>query len=405
MFGLKGAIMNRKVLMLTLSSVYILFSMLNGLQRDQGIAKDNTKNVQYDSNAKVSRNVIPAPPHVSDERGLGDILLDIDLGALGMPNGGYANAGLTWDSTYLYIVNQNDSNVYVIDPTVPSIVGSWFTSVNGPWGLGHESNLWITEINSPWGVYEFTYSGLPTGNSFFPLVGGAYWMADVSEWADSGEVWILAVGGTNKAYKFSTVTGLPLDSIGDSTWTYTSQRALTYDPWNEKFWVGGWNSQMIWEINLDGTPTGRSFPFNNPASLAYDWHSELHPQPVLWLATNDSTDHIYMIETENAGINEEIAKTMPLGFDLFQIFPNPVKYVKTAISYSTTRNGSVSLKIYDSVGRLVRTLIDTPNERAGQKTIYWNCLDNNHNYVANGIYFYKLTNKNESATKKMIVVR
>jgi hypothetical protein len=402
---LKGNFTNSKAFLLTFFTLHILVSSLNGMQPKQTNTETNSKNIQYGTNAKVSRNCIPVPSRDDDERGLGDILMDINLNEIGMPNGGYANGGLTWDGTYLYIVNQNDSNVYIIDPTIPSIVGSWHTSLNGPWGVGHdESNLWITEINSPWGAYEFTYSGSPTGNSFSSLIGGAYWMADVSEWADSGAIWILAVGGTNKAYKFSTVTGLPLDSIGDSIWTYTSQRALTYDPWNEKFWVGGWNSQMIWEINLDGTPTGRYFPFSDPASLAYDWHSELHPRPVLWLATNDSIDHIYMIETENAGISEDIVEIKPLGFELFQNFPNPVKYGKTAISYSPTNNGYVNLKIYDSAGKLVRTLIPTSKEKAGKKTVYWNCLNDNHDYVSSGIYFYKLITGNGSLTKKMIVI-
>jgi hypothetical protein len=124
-------------------------------------------------------------------------------------------------------------------------------------------------------------------------------MADVSENWQDGELWILAVGGSNKAYKFTVPAGTCTDSIGDPTWTSTSQRGLTYDPFNSKFWVGGWNSNMVWEINTDGTPTGRQFSFNNVASLAYDWQSTIHPEPVLWVATNEASNYIYMVDSDN----------------------------------------------------------------------------------------------------------
>jgi hypothetical protein len=192
-----------------------------------------------------------------------------------------------------------DNNIYIIDPTGPSIVGNFAAPPTLSWGLGHEQNLWITETNVLY-AYEYTYAGSPTGNSFYALQGGATWMGDASEWWPDGEIWILAVGGTNRLYKFAVPSGTYLADIGEATWTYISQRGVTYDPFNDKFWVGGWNSNMVWEINsTDGSPTGRSFPFTSIASLAYDWQSTLHNEPVLWVATNAPQDYIYMVDPDN----------------------------------------------------------------------------------------------------------
>jgi hypothetical protein len=277
----------RSTLILYLALISILFARPS---------KDVVLEQPYDPDSRINPHPCTGPVHIDDGRALGDILLTIDLTAIGMPGDGNDNAGLTWDGTYLYLVNMYDNNVYVIDPTGPSIDTSWSAPPSLSWGCGHEQNLWITESYT---AHEYTYDGSATGNSFYCLQGGAFGMADVSEWYPGAYIWILAVGGTNRAYKFEVPGGTCVDDIGDPTWTSISQRGLTYDPWNDKFWVGGWNSNMVWEINTDGTPTGRQFSFNNVASLAYDWQSTLHPEPVLWIATNDVVNQIYMVDPDN----------------------------------------------------------------------------------------------------------
>jgi len=104
------------------------------------------------------------------------------------------------------------------------------------------------------------------------------------------------------------------------------------------------------------------------------------------------------------GIAEKPVEETPLVFGLNRIAPNPVKDGAT-VTYATTKRGPVSLKVYDSAGRLVRTLIDSKNESAGYKTVYWDGTDDNHRSVAAGVYFYRLTAENKTASDKMIVVR
>ncbi|MCK4961916.1 MAG: hypothetical protein KAS19_05490, partial [Anaerolineales bacterium] len=266
--------------------------------------KDAIAEQAYDPDARDARLApLPTRPvQVDDGRALGDLLMTIDLAAIGIPAPGYAGAGLTWDGTYLYYENQIDHTMYVIDPTGPSVVDSWSTGLPHPWGVGSETNLWVSDaVGSPGMVYEYSWGGTATGNSFNSMSGGATWMGDLSEWYTPGEIAILAVGGTNEIYTFTVPGGTPITSIGDPVWTGISQRALTYDPHNHTFWLGGWNTGIIWEVDANTGAVLRQF---NPADasisgLAYDWQSNLHPTPVLWLATNSPSDYIYMLDADN----------------------------------------------------------------------------------------------------------
>ncbi|MCX7994487.1 MAG: hypothetical protein N3A65_01775 [candidate division WOR-3 bacterium] len=82
---------------------------------------------------------------------------------------------------------------------------------------------------------------------------------------------------------------------------------------------------------------------------------------------------------------------------------NPIKDY-TAITYTTTKSGSVILKVHDATGRSVRTLVNRPCEPAGTKTVYWDCKDENHRKVAPGVYFLRLESENMVATHKMILL-
>lgn len=270
-----------------------MFSLLLGVEGDRAPG-------QFDPDAEINLNPMPIRPD-NDGRALGDVLMTIDMAGIGMPSPGYASGGLTWDGQYLYYENQNNHTMYVIDPTGPTIVNSFSLGLGHPWGIGHENLMWITDYASA-SCYEYQWNGTATGVSFPSVVGGASWMGDISEWWPDGEIWLLAVGGSNKIYKFSLPGGALLDSLSDPVWTGISQRALTYDPHNHTFWLGGWNDGICWEVDANTGSVLRQFSPSdgNIAGLAYDWQSTLHPTPVLWLATNAAADYIYMIDADNA---------------------------------------------------------------------------------------------------------
>lgn len=85
-------------------------------------------------------------------------------------------------------------------------------------------------------------------------------------------------------------------------------------------------------------------------------------------------------------------------FSLNQNYPNPFN-PSTNISYSIPHSGFVSLKIYDVLGKEIKTLVNT-NQPSGYYEIEFNS-DN----LASGIYFYKLQAGESLDTKKMILLK
>ena len=89
--------------------------------------------------------------------------------------------------------------------------------------------------------------------------------------------------------------------------------------------------------------------------------------------------------------------------ELFQNKPNPF-HGHTEIGYNLPSKASVALKVYDSSGRLVNTLVD--EERvAGSHTVIWNGRDKSGLELPSGIYFYRLQAASSAATNKMIMLR
>ena len=98
----------------------------------------------------------------------------------------------------------------------------------------------------------------------------------------------------------------------------------------------------------------------------------------------------------NGGIKNNI---QPETFSLNQNYPNPFN-PNTTISFSLVDMEFVSLKIYDILGREIKTLINNEEMESGTYEI-----DFDANNLNSGIYFYKLTTNNFSEMKKMILVK
>jgi len=82
-------------------------------------------------------------------------------------------------------------------------------------------------------------------------------------------------------------------------------------------------------------------------------------------------------------------ESTPTEFALLQNFPNPFN-PETTIGYNLAEGGDVSLRIYNIVGQVVRTLV---NERqsAGRYQVRWSGSDDRGVAVSSGIYFYQVS--------------
>lgn len=91
-------------------------------------------------------------------------------------------------------------------------------------------------------------------------------------------------------------------------------------------------------------------------------------------------------------------KDRQLSVNKLKNYPNPVK-ASTKISYELPQDGFVSLKIYDALGNVVSTLVNS-KQSAGLKTIDFNAKN-----LSRGVYSYKLMYNNQVTTSKMIIVK
>ncbi|MHB2153789.1 WD40/YVTN/BNR-like repeat-containing protein [Calditrichota bacterium GD2] len=105
--------------------------------------------------------------------------------------------------------------------------------------------------------------------------------------------------------------------------------------------------------------------------------------------------------TETAIANQ----TQPVKFALFNNYPNPFN-PQTTISFTLDKNGPVTLKIFNSAGQLVRTLIEQENLFKGNVYRYvWHGRNDRGNPVASGVYYYRLQTENHTVVKKMVLMR
>jgi hypothetical protein len=84
---------------------------------------------------------------------------------------------------------------------------------------------------------------------------------------------------------------------------------------------------------------------------------------------------------------------------LNQNYPNPFNPL-TKISYSLQQVSTVSLKIYDVMGREIASPMNNEKKQAGYYDVFFNAVN-----LASGIYFYTLQTEKFVKTKKMVVVK
>ncbi|CAF3692760.1 unnamed protein product [Rotaria sp. Silwood1] len=90
--------------------------------------------------------------------------------------------------------------------------------------------------------------------------------------------------------------------------------------------------------------------------------------------------------------------TVPKDFSLEQNYPNPFN-PSTIINFNIPSSGFVRLKVYNSLGKEVESLVNE-NLSAGSYSVNFNASN-----LAGGVYFYKLETDKYTETKKMILIK
>ncbi len=88
---------------------------------------------------------------------------------------------------------------------------------------------------------------------------------------------------------------------------------------------------------------------------------------------------------------------------LHQNYPNPFN-PSTIIRYEVQKTGHVSLRIYNTLGQLVRTLVNQ-QETSGAYRITWDGRNDQGERVASGVYIYQMQADEFTGSKRMVLLR
>lgn len=111
------------------------------------------------------------------------------------------------------------------------------------------------------------------------------------------------------------------------------------------------------------------------------------------------SDYSNMVSCNVPGQNpQKIIGQVSVEYKLAQNYPNPFNPT-TAISYGLEKDGLVTLKVFDMLGREVAELVNE-NQPEGYYKVEFNAAD-----LPSGIYFYQLKTGKYTAIKKMLLIK
>ncbi len=281
---------------------------------------------------------------------------------------------------------------------------------------------WGYEGNPSTGYTQFAVSHSP-GNPF--VMAAKVWMnpaadtALATEWdyaySTGLDGWTLAqnLGGSLKGNALSLrITGPYPNMISPnslnidaSNYKYIQilMRNSTSDTSAQVFWRGDLDAQFAASRSAVFTTVPNDTGFTEyTIDLSKDslWQgriAQLRFDPVSNVSSGTvDLQQIKVVPTVTA-IHAEDA-TVPNNYSLSQSYPNPFNPT-TQIKYALPKAGAVTLKVYNTLGQEVATLV-SQEQKPGYYAVTFDA-----SRFASGVYFYRIQAGNYSLTKKMVLLK
>ena len=312
--------------------------------------------------------------------------------------GGKDATGTVWTDNYIFVGRNNgwagqDWNTQL---GVPTGWFYWLPPIGGNDGIlnqGYENTV-VTDEYAYDGNYSLKFD-IPVG-THDGFVGTKRFVFDDAQPGDVVRisVWIkganlqpdsaIAVGD---AWSIS-LTAIYHTTIGNNEgWgQYAASDDVPLDfPYATEFdWM-----QYYVDFTIPEPPSGQ---------VAKSISVRLHP-----LGRFSGTVWMDVLEVKKAPPTSVEEEFLPVSHNLFQNYPNPFN-PSTTINYSIPNVSFVSLKIYDMLGREIKTLVNN-EQNTGIYNVQWNGDNNYGSKVSSGIYLYKIEAGNFMMTKKMILLK
>ncbi len=281
----------------------------------------------------------------------------------------------------------------------------WMGYVGNDFGL----LKYIDENN--WTLYDSKNSGLPP-----------YGIMDIKI-DKNNMIWILSIGGG--LVKFDGTTWQIFNTSNSPIFTDNNNNAIAVDNENS-LWIGNciglqkfdgasWKSYTdatyIYAMVIDkynnkwlGTLNGL-YKFDGTNWTLFTKDNSPLPDNSIYALAVDNKQRIWIgtplglaMYDQDGTVNVDNNETLPNDYYISQNYPNPFNPT-TTISYSILQLTYVTLKVYDSLGREIATLVNS-EKNPGKYEVNFD-----GSKLSSGVYFYRITAGSFTQTKKLILLK
>ena len=213
-------------------------------------------------------------------------------------------------------------------------------------------------------------------------------------------------GGTGKHYAINFTTIAGTDSFDYNDYYSTTQNGF-YGCWlgtavtNLSTWRSNSLNSMdansfaqdpVFVSNSDlhlNTTIPPYFLAGTPLSVTTDFDGDTRNSAFPYIGCDENTSIVLPVEDETTIVTE---------FALHQNYPNPFN-PSTKITYSVPKSSQVTLKIFNTLGEEIETLVNE-EKPVGTYEVNWNAAN-----LPSGVYFYRLQAGGFVQTRKMILLK
>tara|TARA_B110000263_G_scaffold192392_1_gene170373 strand:- start:210 stop:1685 length:1476 start_codon:yes stop_codon:yes gene_type:complete len=321
--------------------------------------------------------------------------------------------GNSWYNNELQHYTNRLDNTYVSDGTLKIVAKKEMYT-----DQGHTKEYTSARLNSK---YTFTYgrvevrAKLPEGVGTWPAIWmlgkninepGAYWQTQgygTTPWPQCGEVDIMEHWGGNQNYVQSA---LHTPSSYGGTLNHGGQTIPNASTQFNKYSLEWTPEQMIFSVNdivhytyYPSIQNSETWPFDSEQYLLLN----IAIESSITSSFDQGIMEIDYVRIYEPSTLSSQTQTTPLNFSLHQNYPNPFNPV-TSLRYDLPEYGLVNITIYDMMGRIVKTLVNS-SQTAGYKSIKWNATNDRNESVSSGLYLYSIQAGEFRQIKKMVLLK
>ena len=320
-----------------------------------------------------------------------------------------------------YYINKTDGRVgvdYHIMTVSSYFVCDWYGA-----RVQHPDGSWDLYQNGQSGGWVFSQTGRYT------IEGAVHVVEDLkgntNYYIYSNYIYINVVDTNHYAITSASIIGPTTINLNQNyTWNAEASPSNVYTPLSYQWWyenLGGASPSSSLSISPDLPGTGTWYKIGtNSSSLTTSFSENSAIYCVVTdgqgnsatsntltltvtlsrIAKNDNTSTANIgLVNEGANIGSQLEEeTIPTRYSLSDNYPNPFN-PSTTIHYAMPKDGFVTLKVYDILGNVVKTLVNQYQTK-GRYDINFNAVN-----LASGIYFYRLQSGNFISTKKMLLLK